>query len=680
MGTRAAAAAALLLAALCSVAAAAEKPGRWKDLGDGFSVLETGSTYRSTSARPSGSLASGQAADIALAAIGFDETGGPLLFNHPGGIASDGTHLLLADRNNNRVLVWSRLPAGNTKPDLVLGQKSFRTNAPGTGLGQLNWPVAVAAAAGKVVVADTYNDRLLIWNRFPTRSGQPADLVIRGERRGADPKRLLAGPWGVWTDGRRLAASNTWGSGGQGFSGSVLVWNGFPARDDQPADLVLRGDLGTPRTITSDGKSLIVGDHNPRRGPTVQGGQGSFVWRTWPARDDQPYDFFLADPKDERGAWPSGTFTADGKLVLVATRLYVWSSLPSGPGDAPDLVLEGDAPRGPGRPAEDAFSYFGGDGSGAAVAGSRLYVSLANRNHVVAFKRFPASAAARPDFAIGSPDLRTNTLLTNYFVTNPVPVTDGRSLFVSSDFDRRLSVWKRLPDQSGARPDLVYRLPEGGWQSAVHGGVLALAGREALVVWRRLPFGQKPDLYVRRSLGSVVFGELRGVALDDRYLYVGDKRAGKVYVFEGIPSPSSEPKLTLSVPGVTRLSSDGTYLAVNRTEGEGSRVWIYRVADLASPPRQVPARFNLPEMALVARGALLVAETPANRVHVWKDVSSALAGREPDAVLGAPGREPVAPSIARDRLFWPGALAFDGSYLWVGEFKFSGRLLRYSVR
>ncbi len=35
--------------------------------------------------------------------------------------------------------------------------------------------------------------------------------------------------------------------------------------------------------------------------------------------------------------------------------------------------------------------------------------------------------------------------------------------------------------------------------------------------------------------------------------------------------------------------------------------------------------------------------------------------------LGAPG-------------FWPGAVAFDGSYLLVGEFKFSGRVLRCSLR
>jgi hypothetical protein len=34
----------------------------------------------------------------------------------------------------------------------------------------------------------------------------------------------------------------------------------------------------------------------------------------------------------------------------------------------------------------------------------------------------------------------------------------------------------------------------------------------------------------------------------------------------------------------------------------------------------------------------------------------------------------------REGLFWPGGLSFDGAYLWTGEYKFSGRLLRCSLR
>lgn len=667
--------AALLVATavLVVAAASARSPAAWRDLGGGFSVRQTAAAYRTASARPAGWLATGQAADIVLSAAGFNDAGGPLLFNHPGGIASDGRRLLLADRNNNRVLVWNRAPVANVPPDLVLGQRSFRTNEPGTSLGRLDWPVGVAAAAGKVAVADAFNDRILIWTRFPTRSGQAADLAIRNAGGpNADPKRSLVWPWGVWTDGRRLVVSAT-------ASAAVLVWNTFPTRNDQPADLVLRGDIGTPRSITSDGRSLIVGDHNPRSGPTVANGQGSWVWKTWPTGDDQPPDYFLADPSDQRGAWLSGTYAAGGKLVLLATKLYVWNGVPASPTQPPELALgQNPAPGSSGRP-----SYFGGDGSGAAVVGSRLYVSLANSNHILGFRRLPSSEAAKPDFAIGSPDAVTNTLETNYFITNPVPLTDGSRLFVSSDFDRTLSVWTRLPDENGADPDLVYRLPMGAWQSALHEGVLALAGRDSVAVWKQPPLGQGPDLVFQRAIGSVTFQELRGVAIDDRHFYLADKGAGKVYVWDGLPGPGSEPSVTLSVPNVTRLSSDGAHLAVDRTEGkDGSPIWIYDVGTFspASVPQQVAGRFNLPEQALVAGGSLFVADTPFNRVQIWRNVVDAVAGKPPDTILGARDLSPLPPSIARDRLFWPGALAFDGHYLWVGEFKFSGRLLRYSVR
>ena len=144
-----------------------------------ISVKATGAKYKTVSAKSaSGWFQTGQDADIMLSGIDFNNTGGALLFNHPGVVASDGTHLLLADRNNNRVLIWNKLPTGNTPPDLVLGQKDFTANNPGTGLDQMNWPVSVSVGGGKVVITDTYNDRILIWNSFPTKNGQSADLVI----------------------------------------------------------------------------------------------------------------------------------------------------------------------------------------------------------------------------------------------------------------------------------------------------------------------------------------------------------------------------------------------------------------------------------------------------------------------------------------------------------------------
>jgi len=124
-------------------------------------------------------------------------------------IASDGRHLLLADTRNNRILIWNHLPTGNEPPDVVLGQPNFGANAPGTSRSKLRWPVSVATDGEHIIVADTYNNRVLIWNRFPERNGTPADIVLGQDSFENDlPPRYtrdgLFSPGGIWFDGHFL--------------------------------------------------------------------------------------------------------------------------------------------------------------------------------------------------------------------------------------------------------------------------------------------------------------------------------------------------------------------------------------------------------------------------------------------------------------------------------------------
>ena len=72
---------------------------------DDISVEYVDSDYWIPSTAPRQGFVTGQEADIMLSGIDFNNAGGPLLFNHQGVIASDGTRLFLADRNNNRILI-----------------------------------------------------------------------------------------------------------------------------------------------------------------------------------------------------------------------------------------------------------------------------------------------------------------------------------------------------------------------------------------------------------------------------------------------------------------------------------------------------------------------------------------------------------------------------------------------
>ncbi len=108
----------------------------------------------------------------------------------PAGLWTDGKRLVVTDRNNNRVLIWSDFPTSNFQPaDLVLGQSDFTHNArndddqDGTRDSEpsgrtLELPYEVDSNGVQLAIADQLNSRILVWNRFPTASFEPADVVL----------------------------------------------------------------------------------------------------------------------------------------------------------------------------------------------------------------------------------------------------------------------------------------------------------------------------------------------------------------------------------------------------------------------------------------------------------------------------------------------------------------------
>ena len=65
---------------------------------------------------------------------------------------------------------------------------------------------------------------------------------------------------------------------------------------------------------------------------------------------------------------------------------------------------------------------------------------------------------------------------------------------------------------------------------------------------------------------------------------------------------------------------------------------------------------------------------------MWESIEAGLDGQPADAVLGQPDFASRRPGIGRERLFMPGSLAVAGGRLYVGEFKFSTRIVRYTPR
>ena len=102
----------------------------------------------------------------------------------PAHLATDGTRLYLADTGNHRVLVWNDFAtaAAGGDPSFVLGQASFTSGLPNRGgtpdANTLSGPRGVAASPVRLVVTDSDNHRVLVWQPPPVADGAPATEVI----------------------------------------------------------------------------------------------------------------------------------------------------------------------------------------------------------------------------------------------------------------------------------------------------------------------------------------------------------------------------------------------------------------------------------------------------------------------------------------------------------------------
>lgn len=574
-----------------------------------------------------------------------------LVFHHPGGVASDGEHVYLADRNKHRVLIWNSMPfASNDAPDLVLGQASFTENFTGDGEAQMNWPTALATDGKRLIVADTYNDRLLIWKETPTESDQEADLIL---------DHGVRWPWGVWTDGEKLMVANT-------GAGNVLIWNHFPEKNET-ADFTLKiKEFGTPRSVASDGTRLVVSDHNAKVAEKVKvadnasdvdnadvtDGPGTFFWNEFPTHSDEAYDFFTSSPQGGPHGevlW-SPVFTETGQFITLGQdSIYVWDSFPT-----EETVR---------HPTTTIGTFRAGDSSGLAWTGKQLLASLDNDNHVVIYEGVPKKN-----------DMPIVTLgVDPYWITNPVPVIDGEKLYVTSDFDHTLATWNTLPTDPFEPPDELEKLPYPGWDNVLWEGDLYLAGGPNVSKWGT-------ELLFQNKIGNVQFQDLKGIAMDDEYFYLAENRANAVFVWKGLPSPDEDPFLVLDITQPQRISSDGQYLAVVSLT-PGGAIYVYKIADFSSKnlPQATIIRertsdiiMNLPSDVLVKDGKLFVANTVANSVLIWNRIEDALKGSAPDSTWGYSSSKP---GNNEGELFWPGALDYHEGILYLGEFKFSDRLL-----
>jgi uncharacterized protein (TIGR03437 family) len=344
-------------------------------------------------------------ASLVLGQTDFITVAGPFVtqsgFRVPSGVASDGNILVVSDTDNNRVLIWKSIPTTNNQPaDIVLGQKDFTSLLPAAvNSSQFRGPQGVWVQGSQLFVADTQNDRVLIWNSIPTSNNQAADLVLGEPDFKTTPSSTttdlpptannLFSPVSVTSDGQHLFVTDL-------GHNRVLIWNSIPTQNAQAADVV----VGQPNmTSEYDNGGL---NNCPSTGT-----------------DSDGYPTFAAG---------CPTLCPSTGMDSVGTPLYPVRC---------GITM--------------SFPRF------ALSDGKRLFVADGGNDRIMVYNTIPTTNGARGDVYLGQPDEFTDQVTSNTFTFRPdanilesapntvrTPLSlawDGTNLYVSDPFDVRVLVF-----------------------------------------------------------------------------------------------------------------------------------------------------------------------------------------------------------------------------------------------
>jgi len=308
--------------------------------------------------------------DFATITTGVSQT----YLGGPQALSVDNGKFFVTDTDNSRILIYNAAPtSGPGSADVVVGQADFVSNGIATTASGLSSPETSYAALDKLVVADSDNNRVLIWSHIPNSNGVAADIVLGQnsftnsaandvDQNGVEDNpsipsaRTLNYPTGVWTDGTKLVVLDS-------MNNRILIWTSFPTVDFAPANLVL-GQADFVSNAFNDDNQDGTSDPHPSN-------------RTL----DYPFD---------------GVFCKNGQLFVADNsndRVLIWNTFPATSFVRADVVLgqvdfsgdTGNDTNGdyvPDTPSAQTLN----DPRGVFVEGSELFVSDGLNNRYLIYQ------------------------------------------------------------------------------------------------------------------------------------------------------------------------------------------------------------------------------------------------------------------------------------------------------
>lgn len=219
----------------------------------------------------------------------------------PRGVCLSDQLLIVADTARNEVHLLDRTATGWRLRNVLGNASQQREQCTAS---SLHYPSGVWTNGQRLVIADAWNHRVLIWHELPTQDYQPADIVL-GQSDGfsAEPNRkgvsacpdanTLYWPYGVWSNGgndlfiadtgnRRVLYFDRWPSQTGQAADRVIGQTDFQSKDYDPQQIIW------PYSVkTSTNGELLISDTQYYR---------VHYWKDWKRAFQQQADALFGQP------------------------------------------------------------------------------------------------------------------------------------------------------------------------------------------------------------------------------------------------------------------------------------------------------------------------------------------------------------------------------------------------
>ncbi|MBI4871308.1 MAG: hypothetical protein HY814_07040 [Candidatus Riflebacteria bacterium] len=519
----------------------------------------------------------------------------------PWGVSLSNNKLFVADRDNHRVLMWDPVPSSSgTQAAIVFGQMDFTGNQVRGGGGGVNgmgmaYPQGLFAGSGRLFVADSECNRVMLWSSIPNSNGEWCDYVLgqpsRTELIQDCQADLLGNTEGVFYDGGLVFAAD-------GLYDRVLVWNSVPTASGVAADAAMgqsslteygcnNGGISSrrlcrPRSVCRTADHVFVADTDNNR---------VLIYNDETPGTSEPATVVLGQPdmvsSEELNPGVNASVCSVSRVASDGTRLFVadgadnrvliWDSLPGTNAQAASRVL------GQASFTTKTANHLGPSASslytpeGLAVSGGKLFVSDRNNHRVLVWNGLPSSNNQAADLVLGQPNAISNTAnnggLSAASLAYPRGVAaGGGKLVVADGNNHRVLLWNSVPVTSAVPADVVLGQPDALTNTANNGGVSAsrlnlpmaaatdgtkLAvtdyANHRVLLWNTFPTanGQPADVVLGQpnpvsntsnngGLSASSLNYPHGVTWDGRKLHVADRSNNRVLVWNGWPTANGQ--------------------------------------------------------------------------------------------------------------------------------------------